>query len=1625
MDSLIRALSYNLKRNLLFPRFLKSHQLDPEIVKRHLHDSAIQRKAASLVKENHFKTKDVYHTFEPLFLELGVVDSTAFLKDAYAYAININFPGTEPMPEDDAFKKAAAILLKLVSVFSDYQRQSQDGTWQSKYPILLLTPEEEDALEPNSHHEFMVFKRAYHTDHVYELMKLSQDVKGYSTLDHICGVQHLAMKIARQLKVRGTPIDMARICGAAVGHDVGKYGCLPHERHRVAYFHYYYTGEWFKARDIVYIRNIAINHSTWDLELDNLPLEALLLIYCDFRVKENEHRHMHFYTLKDSFDVILDKLDNVDEAKEKRYRKVYARLKDFEDYMHELGITTDPDAPASNEVPTRRNKHYFSLLQGDDIIEQTKFVSIRHNIHLMHLLRDEASLGKMLESARDVGNLIGLRGYLNILEEYSVYLTPKQKQITMNFLYDRLISPEEDIRKLCAQMIGHIIGKYDEELRKELPEGVNLTEPEYTGLKLFEIFTDKFLNPDQKIIQRHKLWIRRAYSGFVDGYFKSQTNPQKRHKAAEFITDLYVSERDNPIYERELLDSAMVEGYPTMAREHQERVLAFMRHKVMSGNLNCRLHTIDVLNKMVKRFGRDVLVSHGWSEFLHERLAVAEHTYEAFSIAKVIEKIDCEMVPSDEIMTALKSLPAISDLYLSNLKAATPDIVKKVQIQFLLRYVTHVAPHDRFYTAMHFCNLLKVSSTEAVRNSAGEGLIRMLPHMTFEQCNDIVIELLRALEMESFQVTRYIPDYLGRLILYLRPEELDETIEDFKEKVKKANAQTVILLLKTVGIAIKNYHDVQTEESQSQRGQDRYKTLLGILLNGFVSYIPGVTQMAFYVIGKDLFSCTEMPLEKRHEIYGLIGKKLLALSATTNEEDELIFLHNAAGFKNIYAFIADYQSDVGILELKKPENIAFFPGTFDPFSLSHKEIAREIRDLGFEVYLYVDEFSWSKRTHPNLIRRNIIKMSVADELGIYTFPRNQIVNISNEGDLLKLKEIFPDNEVFLVVGSDVVVNASAYRKNAPSVIHSFPHIVFERKFETNVDVSAERLNAEMRKLDPRTVRLYLKPQFEAISSTQIRNYVDQNRDISELVDPLAQRYIYTKGLYQREPQFKEKLTINLVNVEMHEELSEALIDEAAASIADIGYEEARVKLTQAAERLNFRMLVIRGVKDGRIIGFSAFHWLRASNIYHEFSDPYLENYLRENSVGRIIVVDGIFGNKDTIFRNVEQTVLTETLAYAVARDYSYGIHKDCIRSKLPRHHGDVLKHAGFLSVKGTNGDEIHVVNMSTPCTINLDIRSSIKEPYRQSESLVNAISATRGSLQQAITQLYPGNLLLNFDRTMLYENLIKKICMENEVPTVNLEPRQVGPYMCVPFGAILKRWILPNTVTKSIHVEKYFKSDLSEYVIEAYPHYLDMSHQIQILKSFNRPIMLIDDILDKGYRIVELEPLLRSHDVEVRKMFVGILSGRGKALMEMRNMPVDAAYFIPRLKVWFNESKLYPFLGGDGVIKDGVPERNLLPSTNLILPYMYPAYIKGASPKSVYELSRVAIMNAIRILEVLEDEYQKANDRILTLANLGEVLMSPRYPDKGNVVKHDMGKKASDALKNDLEQLERLAHLFT
>ena len=115
------------------------------------------------------------------------------------------------------------------------------------------------------------------------------------------------------------------------------------------------------------------------------------------------------------------------------------------------------------------------------LVQNLKYLSINHNINLMHTLRDEFSLDEILEQARSEKHWKNLRQYIMVFEEYSTYLTQKQKLQTIKFLYNNLIHPEDDIRRLCAQLIGVLIAIFDEDYNKEIPKNVNIESPNITS----------------------------------------------------------------------------------------------------------------------------------------------------------------------------------------------------------------------------------------------------------------------------------------------------------------------------------------------------------------------------------------------------------------------------------------------------------------------------------------------------------------------------------------------------------------------------------------------------------------------------------------------------------------------------------------------------------------------------------------------------------------------------------------------------------------------------------------------------------------------------------------------------------------------------------------------------------------------------------------------------------------------------------------------------------------------------------------------------------------------------------------------------------------------------------------
>lgn len=1547
---------------------------------------------------------------EPMSL-IGREPRDGWMKFTYQYVCHILYPDEEFSRQAEPYAAGALFYLAVLQFIFDKEREVLPFEPMVDFAFLS----EEEALSYESYTEYKKFKNAFYKEYIYEMMRLNAEVTPFRTLEHIAGVHYVAMTVARGLYEAGVPIDLTLTSGAAAGHDLGKFGCKPNER--VPYLHYYYTNQWFNRHRMEYTGHIAANHSTWDLEPENLSVESLVLIYADFRVKqsrgEDGREITYISSLDEAFEIILSKLDNVDEAKLNRYRFVYARLHDFETYMRSLGVDVNLDKKPVKTPPMPD----ISLRNTEQIVDSLIFMGVEHNIDVMHRMGAERQFGNLLEAARSEKNWKNIRAYLNIFQEYFPYTNDIQKEQTLYFLYELLMHKEGDIRTQAARLIGNVIAQFNAGYRKERPADMP-DIADQKAMELWKTFLSMIICPDHKLTVQHKRrigynlkqvlssMVEHAASadieGFLQEFLRWYEAPEKRESGEAFV----------------LLDALHNMPFERCSRENMERMAEFAcyyavpRENSFEGLIIAAWRAFKLITAEV----RDEPFCETIAEIVEHEAIAEDDISRTFLQYRILSNLGRNVSRQEEV---LYGRDVVSDIFLDNLKMATPWVLKAVNIKLLVDQVDHGKKEHILHIAAHLSNLIKVSEYVVVRHDAGRALLRLAPLLTADQRNEIVVELLKGLEVGEYEFSKYIPEYLGQLALWLPPEQLEEVLTYLRGLMANANDRVVSVALDTVGVLTEYYPRYKERFAEDEgTARERLGRLLGMVLGGLANHRETVRQEALLVTGQYMFGSRRLNDHEKMEIFALTHKKLLFL-INENKGGELTAFYRAAALSNICRFITAYRLTIGQMEIEERKKVAFFPGTFDPFTLSHKGIVREIRDLGYEVYLAVDEFSWSKKTQPHLIRRQIVNMSVADEFHVNLFPDDIPVNIANPSDLKRLKEVFAGRTVYVVVGSDVIANASSYRKPPEkNSIHSMNHIAFRRVGDRRSD---NKYNREMMSLiTGELIELELPEYLEDISSTKIRENIDLNRDISNLIDPVVQEYIYFNGLYLREPEYKPILRARAIGFEEKEKLSE---EDEAAALEYIFSDEAdgRGLLKRLQESDGTFLLLRNTVEDNRLTGLLKMRSVMPEELFKVLGSVSMADMVRRHTLGSILLITGIYAEPDSAIYDPEQLLLTEALAKALEQHCSYAMF-------LPEEEpgeasqGAVIRQ-GFAEAENFEGKRrLWLVDMHAPLVLVQNLETTLKEPFSSSPRILRAIHKAHRELQAAMTRLYPGQLVLSLSASVIYHRLVDKITQINQVPGEPTTPRVLGNDMCVPFGKILRGKVVPNTVTKTIHTDKVYEPDLDSYRIEAFPYYSPLRSQVRTIKSFGRPVILVDDLLHKGGRFDALEPYLREEGVEVKKVLLGMISGYGRDAMATRGFEADSIYSIPNLKFWFVESTLYPFIGGDTVRRDTMKVAGLMPSVNIVLPYMVPP-LKGCSEESLFELSACCVRNSRDILLALESEYRALFGRNLTLSRLSEAVILPLCPDKGDCINYDPNLAASVYLDNDLEMLHRISQL--
>ena len=180
----------------------------------------------------------------------------------------------------------------------------------------------------------------------------------------------------------------------------------------------------------------------------------------------------------------------------------------------------------------------------------------------------------------------------------------------------------------------------------------------------------------------------------------------------------------------------------------------------------------------------------------------------------------------------------LATMFLDDLKTGTPWIQKVANISFMLDYIENYDDQGRMmHIATHFSNLVKVSETVTVRKAAGDALLAIIGRMPMEQRNELTVELFNGLELGDYQFSKYVPDYLGIIMLYLPPKELDESIDELQKVLESGNEMAVSSVVNTLGVIAEHYAQYKGRfmESTDEREKRRFH-VINLMIKAYAGY---------------------------------------------------------------------------------------------------------------------------------------------------------------------------------------------------------------------------------------------------------------------------------------------------------------------------------------------------------------------------------------------------------------------------------------------------------------------------------------------------------------------------------------------------------------------------------------------------------------------------------------------------------------------------------------------------------------------------------------------------------------------------------------------------------------------
>lgn len=185
--------------------------------------------------------------------------------------------------------------------------------------------------------------------------------------------------------------------------------------------------------------------------------------------------------------------------------------------------------------------------------------------------------------------------------------------------------------------------------------------------------------------------------------------------------------------------------------------------------------------------------------------------------------------------------------------------------------------------------------------------------------------------------------------------------------------------------------------------------------------------------------------------------------------------------------------------------IAIYGGSFNPMHIGHEKIVDYVLDnLNMDKIIIIPVGIPSHRE--NNLEQSDTRLKICKEI----FKGNKKIEVSDieiksEGKsytydtLLKLMDLYGENnEFFEIIGEDSLKSLKTW-KNYEELLKICKFVVFRRKDDKNIQIDEEFLNNKN--------IIILENEYYDISSTEIRNMVKNNEDISAFVNKKVKKLI--------------------------------------------------------------------------------------------------------------------------------------------------------------------------------------------------------------------------------------------------------------------------------------------------------------------------------------------------------------------------------------------------------------------------------------------------------------------------------------------------------------------------------------